>query len=90
MFLENPCGSRTHSASPKNTGPEIMMQPTLRRSSHLRKAEIRRFLGLEHTRAKIEAYRVDYNEDRPHGSLDNRTPMEFARSITGLAQRAVQ
>lgn len=41
--------------------------------------------GLEDARAKIEAYRVDYNEVRPHGSLDNRTPMEFARSITGLA-----
>lgn len=46
------------------------------------------FLGLEDARAKIEAYRVDYNEVRPHGSLDNRTPMEFARSITGLALRA--
>lgn len=47
------------------------------------------FLGLEDARTKIEAYRVDYNEVRPHSSLDNRTPMEFARSITGLALRAV-
>ena len=48
------------------------------------------FLGLEDARTKIEAYRIDYNEVRPHSSLDNRTPMEFARSITGLALRAVQ
>jgi putative transposase len=29
-------------------------------------------------RRGIEAPRVDYNEVRPHGSLDNRTPAEFA------------
>ncbi len=47
------------------------------------------FLSLDDARRKIEAYRVDYNEVRPHSSLDNQTPSAFARSTTGLAQLAV-
>ena len=47
------------------------------------------FVSLDDARRKIEAYRVDYNEVRPHSSLDNQTPMEFARSLTGLALRTV-
>ncbi|WP_242337485.1 MULTISPECIES: transposase, partial [Anaeromyxobacter] len=35
------------------------------------------------------AYRIDYNEVRPHSSLDNQTPNGFARSITGLTKLAV-
>jgi transposase InsO family protein len=26
----------------------------------------------------IEAWRTDYNENRPHRALENRTPLEFA------------
>jgi putative transposase len=47
------------------------------------------FLNLDDAKRKIEAYRVDYNEVRPHSSLDNQTPMEFARSSTGLTLAAV-
>jgi putative transposase len=47
------------------------------------------FLGLDDARTKIAAYRTDYNEVRPHSSLDNMTPVEFTRSFTGLAQSAV-
>jgi putative transposase len=36
------------------------------------------FLSLEDAREKIEAWRIDYNEYRPHGSLGNHTPKEFA------------
>ena len=36
------------------------------------------FLSLEDARAKIEAWRRDYNETRPHTSLGYRTPAEFA------------
>lgn len=36
------------------------------------------FLSLEDAREKIEAWRVDYNEFRPHQSLADRTPSEFA------------
>jgi putative transposase len=38
------------------------------------------FLSLEDARDKIEAWRVDYNEYRPHSSLDYKTPSDFARS----------
>ncbi len=47
------------------------------------------FISLDDARHKIEAYRTDYNEVRPHSSLDNQTPNEFTRSITGLAESAV-
>jgi putative transposase len=36
---------------------------------------------VEEARSGIEAHRVDYNEVRPHGSLNNRTPVEFAREL---------
>jgi putative transposase len=45
------------------------------------------FLSLDDAKAKIEAYRVDYNEVRPHSSLDNLTPMEFASQHHGLTKR---
>ncbi len=38
------------------------------------------FLSLEDGREKIEAWRRDYNEFRPHSSLGNMTPHDFARS----------
>ena len=37
------------------------------------------FLTLEDARQKIEAWRRDYNENRPHSSLGNVPPAEFAR-----------
>ena len=36
------------------------------------------FLSLDDAREKIETWRVDYNEYRPHQSLSDRTPKEFA------------
>lgn len=38
------------------------------------------FLSLEDARTKIEDWRTDYNEYRPHSSLDYKTPSDFARS----------
>jgi putative transposase len=38
------------------------------------------FLSLEDARDKIEAWRVDYNEYRPHSSLGYRMPSDYARS----------
>jgi putative transposase len=35
------------------------------------------FLSLEDAREKIEAWRRDYNEWRPHSSLDNLTPSQY-------------
>jgi putative transposase len=40
------------------------------------------FTTLYDARDKVEAWRVEYNRERPHSSLDNRTPEEFRRSLT--------
>ena len=37
------------------------------------------FLPLADAQAKIEAWRQDYNESRPHSALEWATPAEFAR-----------
>lgn len=37
------------------------------------------FLSLDDVRGKIEAWRQEYNQQRPHSSLQNPTPMEFAQ-----------
>ena len=37
------------------------------------------FLSLEDARTKIENWRIEYNEYRPHSSLGYRTPKEFAQ-----------
>ena len=39
------------------------------------------FSDLVDARTKLEAWRRDYNESRPHGSIGNLTPIEFARSV---------
>ena len=36
------------------------------------------FISLAHARDIIEAWRIEYNTERPHSSLGNRTPQEFA------------
>lgn len=46
------------------------------------------FLSLHDARKKIEAWRIDYNEYRPHSSLGDLTPREFAEkaAATGLQE----
>lgn len=39
------------------------------------------FVSLEDARQIIEAWRVDYEDARPHSSLGDRTPREFALSL---------
>ena len=39
------------------------------------------FLSLDDARSKCEAYRREYNEERPHSAIGNKTPMEFMKSI---------
>lgn len=41
---------------------------------------VMQFMSLEDARAKIEAWRVDYNQRRPHSSLGHLTPSEFIRT----------
>jgi len=40
------------------------------------------FLSIEDARSKLEAWRRDYNEFRPHSSLGNMTPRDFVRSLS--------
>jgi putative transposase len=42
------------------------------------------FINLKQARDIIETWRIDYNEVRPHSSLNDRTPMEYAEKATGL------
>ena len=39
------------------------------------------FVSVEHARAVINAWRRDYNEVRPHSSIGDRTPAEFAATL---------
>ena len=39
------------------------------------------FQTLEEAKSKIEQWRREYNDDRPHSSLGNLTPGEFARNL---------
>lgn len=39
------------------------------------------FVSLDHARQTIEAWRQDYNQNRPHSALGDRTPAEFAAMI---------
>ena len=41
------------------------------------------FMSLEDARQKLEAWRTEYNEERPHSSLGNLAPREFVRSGQG-------
>lgn len=35
------------------------------------------FLSIDDAKRKLETWRLDYNSERPHSSLDDRTPTEF-------------
>lgn len=39
------------------------------------------FVSLADARRKIESWRVDYNEQRPHSSLGNRSPQEVLTQL---------
>jgi putative transposase len=44
---------------------------------------VHQLLSLDDARRKIEAWRRDYNQDRPHGSLGRLTPNEFVTNRQG-------
>jgi putative transposase len=49
------------------------------------------FLDLVDARRKLDAWRRDYNEQRPHSSIGNLTPVEFAASVrVGTGQLAAK
>ena len=39
---------------------------------------VHQFLSIDHAKQLIEAWRIDYNQHRPHSSLGHLTPNEFA------------
>jgi putative transposase len=43
------------------------------------------FLSLQEARMKIEAWRKDYNQVRPHSALGYQTPEEFAAAARGAS-----
>jgi putative transposase len=47
------------------------------------------FLSLAHARRVIEDWRIEYNTERPHSSLGNRTPAEFAKALATAYEKRV-
>jgi putative transposase len=47
------------------------------------------FISLAHARCVIEAWRIEYNTERPHSSLGNQTPQEFATARATQAEERV-
>ncbi|MBA3505703.1 MAG: IS3 family transposase [Betaproteobacteria bacterium] len=47
------------------------------------------FISLAHARRVIEAWRIEYNTERPHSSLGNQTPHEFAAERATKAEERV-
>jgi putative transposase len=43
------------------------------------------FLSLQDAREKIETWRVDYNQVRPHSALGNLPPRQFAQQVVGCS-----
>lgn len=48
------------------------------------------FSDLLDARRKLAAWRQDCNESRPHGSIGNLTPVEFARSVRMTVPKEVK
>lgn len=44
------------------------------------------FLSLDDARVKCEAFRHEYNYERPHSSIGQKTPIEFIKSISQPSQ----
>ena len=51
---------------------------------------LEQFDSARHARPHAAAWQEDYNEYRPHGSLDGLTPNEFARRCADSASSAAQ
>ena len=48
------------------------------------------FLSLEDAKEKVEEWRQDYNQNRPHSSLGNISPAEFAEQKHPLEQAMIR
>lgn len=50
---------------------------------------VHQFTDLADAQARIEAWRIDYNEARPHGALGHLTPREYAQQRQATMNREV-
>ena len=48
------------------------------------------FLSLKDAREKIETWRVDYNDFRPHSALGNLSPRQFAQRLVSCSQGSIR
>ena len=48
------------------------------------------FLSLQDAREKIESWRAEYNNFRPHSALGNLPPRQFAQQVLGYAQGSIR
>jgi transposase InsO family protein len=48
------------------------------------------FMSLDDARRKCEAWRRDYNEERPHSAIGNRVPIELANRSVALWVRWIE
>ena len=48
------------------------------------------FMSLDDARRKCEAWRRDYNEERPHSAIGNKVPIELAQSISGTRPALIE
>ena len=52
---------------------------------------VHQFMSIVDLQTKIEVWRVDYNQRRPHSSLGHLTPNEFVaqRQVTQAAEEVI-
>lgn len=62
---------------PKGAAHRVLRSMNAERDDCL---NVHEFGSIEQARQKIEAWRVDYNDHRPHGALAHLTPSEYAGS----------
>jgi putative transposase len=48
------------------------------------------FLSLQDAREKIESWRIEYNDFRPHSALGNLPPRQFAQGLVSYAQGSIR
>lgn len=48
------------------------------------------FFGLDHARSAIAEWADDYNNVRPHSSLEYQTPADYAETIAATGSNATQ
>jgi transposase InsO family protein len=64
---------------PKGQAHRQRAHRVVQRPAARRVLNVHQFASLADVRARLEGWRVDYNEHRPHSALGHLTPREYAR-----------